>query len=180
MIISAIAAMSKNRVIGKDGDLPWHLPADLKYFKRKTLDHHIIMGRVNFETIGNPLPKRTNIILTRNPYYAVSNAFVVHSLEEALSLAYENGEEEAFVIGGEEIYRLSLPYLDRIYLTEIDLVTDGDTFFPELSNDEWIVTAEEPHKKDENNPYDFVFRVLRRKSADERRTSPIPLEDKTL
>jgi dihydrofolate reductase len=123
MTISAILAMSKNRVIGKDNQIPWHLSADLKYFKRTTLNHHIIMGRKTFLSIGNPLPKRTNVVLTRNPFFIASNVLVATSIEEGLQLARDNGEEETFIIGGGEIYRQSMPYLDKIYLTLIEAVS---------------------------------------------------------
>ncbi len=162
MIISAILAMSKNRVIGKDNQIPWHLSADLKYFKRTTLNHHIIMGRKTFLSIGNPLPKRTNIVLTRDPFFIASNVLVASSIEEALSLAEDNGEEEVFIIGGGEIYRQSMPYLDKIYLTLIDLEVEGDVFFPELEDQQWQLISEEPHEADEKNEYNYSFQVFER------------------
>ncbi len=110
MIVSSIVAVSKNRVIGKENGMPWHLPKDMRYFKRKTLNHHVIMGRKNFEAMGSPLPKRTNIILTRDPYYISSSSLVVHSIEEALTIAFDNGEEEVFIIGGGEIYKQSMDF----------------------------------------------------------------------
>jgi len=106
MIVSAIVAMANGRVIGKDNDLPWYLPADLKHFKKVTSGHHIIMGRKCFESIGKPLPNRTNIVLSRNPYYIASNCIVTHDLELALEIAFDNKEEEAFIIGGGEIYKI--------------------------------------------------------------------------
>ena len=110
---SAILAMSKNRVIGSNNRIPWYLPNDLKLFKKTTLNHHIIMGRKTFLSIGKPLPKRTNIVLTRNPFFMASGVIVAYSLEESISIAEKNGEEEVFIIGGGEIYQMSLPYLDR-------------------------------------------------------------------
>ncbi len=165
MIVSAIVAVARNRVIGKDNQIPWHLPADLKYFKRTTLNHHVIMGRKCFESIGQPLPKRTNIVVTRNPYFLASNCLVAHSIEEALEIAHDNGEEEVFILGGGEIYAQSMPYWDRLYITEIDLETEGDVFFPEWDESEWRERRREAHPPDEKNPYPYTFRVLERLPA---------------
>jgi dihydrofolate reductase len=162
MRISAIAAMSKNRIIGKDNQIPWYLPADLKFFQRTTIGHHVIMGRKNYESLDKPLSRRTNIIITRNPYFISSGCLVVHSLEEALSIAHEGNEDEAFIIGGGEIYRLALDYLDRIYLTTIDLVADGDVTFPEFDPAQWRVTSEERFAPDARNVYPFIIQVLDR------------------
>ncbi len=167
MMVSAIVAMAKNRVIGQDNQIPWYLPADLKYFKKTTLNHHIIMGRKSFESIGRPLPKRTNIIITRNPFYIATNCLVVNSLESALALAHENGEEEAFIIGGGEIYRMSMPLLDRLYLTEVDLEPEGSVFFPEFDWSEWELVSEEAHAPDEKNEMPYVFKVLERKKKED-------------
>jgi dihydrofolate reductase len=164
MIISAIAAMSKNRVIGVDNDLPWNLPADMKYFMRTTRGHHVIMGRKTFESMGVPLKNRTNIVITRDAFYIGSGIIVVHSLSEALDLAQSNNEPEVFIIGGAEIYNLALPVLDKIYLTEIDLHVDGgDAFFPSFKSDDWIVTKEETHLPDTQNKFPFTFNVYERK-----------------
>ena len=160
MRISAIVAMANNRVIGKDNDIPWYLPADLKYFKKITLGHHIIMGRKCFDSIGRPLPKRTNVIVTRNPFYVSSGCLVTHSLEEALEVAEENHETEAFIIGGAQIYELAMPIIDRLYLTEVDIEVSGDVLFPELDMEDWTLVSEEAHKADEKNEYDYVFKVL--------------------
>jgi dihydrofolate reductase len=154
--------MSKNRVIGKDNQIPWHLSADLKYFKRTTLNHHIIMGRKTFLSIGKPLPRRTNIVLTRNPFFIASNVLVATSVEEGLQLAEDNGEEEVFIIGGGEIYRQSMPFLDKIYLTLIDVEVEGDVFFPELNEAQWKLVSEEAHEADEKNEYDYSFLVYER------------------
>ena len=162
MIVSCIVATAKNNVIGKDNDIPWYLPADLKYFKRTTLDHHIIMGRNCYRSIGQPLPKRTNIILTRDPYFISSSCLVAHSIEEALTMAFENGEKEAFIIGGGQIYEQSIKYWDKLYLTEVDLEVDGDVFFPELDMSEWELVWEEHHEKDEKNEFNFTFKVYQR------------------
>ena len=162
MRISAIAAMSLDRVIGKDNQIPWHLPADLKFFQRTTVGHHVIMGRKNYESMGKPLPRRTNIVMTRNPYYVSSGCLMAHSLEEALAIAHAGGEDEAFIIGGGEIYTLAMDYLDRIYLTVIDLHVDGDVYFPEINQDDWKLVHEETHAKDASNPYVFVIRTYDR------------------
>lgn len=163
MIISAIVATAKNNIIGKDNGIPWYLPADLKYFKKTTLHHHIIMGRNSFESIGRPLPKRTNIIVTRNQFYIASNCIIVHSIQEGLEVAQQNGETEAFIIGGAQIYKQSLDLIDRLYLTEVDLDVEGDTAFPEIDESEWIEISREAHKADEKNEHDYVFRILERK-----------------
>lgn len=162
MIVSCIVATAKNRVIGKNNQMPWHLPADLAYFKRTTLGHHVIMGRKNYQAIGRPLPDRTNIIVTRDRSFNCSNCEVVHNLEDALLLAKKNGEQEAFIIGGGNIYEQTIRYWDKLYLTEINLETDGDVFFPELNWENWTLVSEKKHQKDEKNPYDYSFKIYHR------------------
>jgi len=162
MRISAIAAMSLDRVIGKDNQIPWHLPADLNFFMRTTQGHHILMGRKNYLSIGKPLPRRTNIVITRNPFFISSGCLIVHSLEEGLALAQARGETEAFVIGGGEIYQLAMDYLDRVYLTTIDLHVDGDVFFPEIDPALWRVVNREAHAADAKNPHAFVIETFER------------------
>ncbi len=166
MIVSAIVATASNRVIGKDNDIPWYLPADLKYFKKTTLNHHILMGRKSFQSIGKPLPKRTNVIITRNPYFIATNCLVASSLEEALEIAYDNGEKEAFIIGGGEIYRQSIPLLDRLYLTEVAIAPEGSVYFPELNWDEWTLVSEEAHEPDEKNEHAYVFKIFDKKPTE--------------
>jgi len=162
MLVSAIVAISRNRVIGKDNQIPWRLPADLKYFKRRTLNHHIIMGRKSFESIGRPLPKRSNIVLTRDPFFAASGCIVVHTLEEALTLAQDKGDDEAFIIGGGAVYEQSMPLWDRLYLTEVAVEVEGDVFFPQLPPEEWKLVSEDHHRADEKNPHDYTFKVFER------------------
>ena len=162
MIISAIVAVAHKNVIGHQNDIPWNMPRDMRYFMNTTKGHHIIMGRKNYESIGRPLPKRTNIIVTRNPFYISSGCVVVHSLEEALYTAKVNGEEEVFIIGGGMIYQQSMDYLDKIYLTEIDLKVPGDVFFPEINQDEWQLVSEEFFAADEKNAADMIFKVFQR------------------
>lgn len=164
MIISVIVAVSKDGVIGRDNQIPWYLPEDLKYFKKVTLGHPVIMGRKSFVSIGRPLPKRTNIIVTRDPFYIVSGCIVVNTLEEALEWALKEGEDEIFIIGGGEIFEQSISYWDKLYLTEVDLfVPDGDVFFPEINPDEWALLSEEHHDADEKNEYAYTFKVFERK-----------------
>lgn len=162
MLVSAIVATAHNNVIGKDNQIPWYLPADLKYFKRTTLDHHVIMGRNSYHSIGRPLPKRTNIVITRDPFFTAEGVLTAHSLEEALGMAYDHGETEAFVIGGGAIYRESQHLWDKIYLTEVDLEVDGDVFFPAINLLEWKETWREAHAPDEKNEWAYVFRILER------------------
>ena len=163
MIVSAIVAVGRNNVIGKDNGIPWYLPADLKYFKRTTLNHHIIMGRKSFESIGRALPKRTNIVVTRNPFFIASNCLIAPSVQEALSVAYNNGEEEAFIIGGGQIYRQSMPFWDRVYLTRVEVdVEGGEVFFPDLPEKEWRLVSSEGHEPDEKNAHRYTFEVYER------------------
>jgi len=157
MIISTIVAKAKNNIIGKDNDIPWYLPADLKYFKKITTGHHIIMGRKCFQSIGKPLPKRTNVIVTQNPFFLVSNCYIANSVEEALQIAHDNGEEEAMIIGGGQIYNLTKHLWDRMYITEVDLSIDGDIFFPEMDMSKWTLTNKEEHTKDAKNEFDYTF-----------------------
>lgn len=163
MIVSCIVATAHDGVIGKDNDIPWYLPADLKYFKKVTLGHHIIMGRNCYRSIGRPLPKRTNVIITRDPYFISSNCIVTHSITAALEAAYDNGEEEAFIIGGGQIYAQTQDLWDRIYLTEVDLSVAGDVYFPDINRDQWKTTWEEAHCADTKNEFDYTFKLLERR-----------------
>lgn len=163
MIVSTIVAVAKNYVIGKDNQIPWYLPADLKYFKRTTLNHHIIMGRNCYESIGRPLPKRTNVIVTRNPFFVATGCLVTHSIQEALELAQENGETEAFIIGGGQIYEQSENLWDKIYLTEVDLEAEGDIYFPKIDFKKWDETFCELHEKDAKNEFNYTFKIFEKK-----------------
>lgn len=163
MIISAIVATDKNNVIGKDNQIPWYLPADLSYFKKTTLEHHLIMGRNSFRSIGRPLPKRVNIVVTRDPFFTADGVLVAHSVEEALGMAFDGGEEEVFIIGGGEIYRETADLWDRVYLTEVDLEAEGDVFFPTLDPAVWTEVWREAHEPDEKNKWAYTFRILERK-----------------
>lgn len=164
MTVSCIVAMAENRVIGVGGRLPWHLPNDLQHFKRTTLGHTVIMGRKTWESVGRPLPGRTNVVITRQDGYRVApGVHVVHSLTEALEHA--EGGEEAFVIGGGEVFEMALPRCDRVYMTVVHAVLEGDTVFPEATPGEWQLVAEERHTADERNEYPHTFRVYERTDA---------------
>nr|AIA18204.1 Dihydrofolate reductase [uncultured bacterium] len=156
--IAAIVAMSQNRVIGKNNQLPWHMPADLKHFKLLTTNHAIIMGRKTYETIGRPLPNRTNIILTRAAHYQAEGCFTANSFEQALEIAAEkNPNQEIFVIGGAQIYQQLLPLVQHIYLTIIHHDFMGDAFFPEIDKLKWKELECITHLADEANPYNYSF-----------------------
>lgn len=163
MIISCIVAVANDGVIGKDNDIPWYLPADLQYFKRRTIDHHIIMGRNCYNSIGRPLPKRTNIIVTRDIFFISSNCLVTNNIPDALQMAHQAGEEEVFIIGGGQIYEQTKELWDRLYITEVDLSVEGDVFFPELDWAQWKEISSEFHNKNDKNEYDYTFRILERK-----------------
>lgn len=164
MKVSIIAAESLNYVIGRNGELPWKMPADMRYFMRKTTGHHIIMGRKTYEEggINKPLPKRVNIIVTRQKDWKSEGCIVVDSIEAGLKVAEKGGEQEAFIIGGEQIYRLALEkdLVDIIYLTQIEVrIPDGDTFFPKLDREIWHKTSHEDYAADDKNAYAYAFRV---------------------
>ncbi|MDA8621604.1 type 3 dihydrofolate reductase [Psychrosphaera sp.] len=158
--ISLIAAMAKNRIIGKDNDMPWHMPADLKHFKKVTLGKPVIMGRKTFESIGRPLPGRQNIVVTRNTSWGHEGVIVASNTDEALKLVSD--VEEVMIIGGGNIYNQFLPQADYLYLTFIDLEVDGDTQFPDWSNaGNWTETSRETHLADENNAFNYEFVTLK-------------------
>ncbi|HNQ42315.1 MAG TPA: dihydrofolate reductase [Saprospiraceae bacterium] len=162
MIVSAIVAVAENGVIGDRGAMSWHLKSDFKYFKKKTLHHPIIMGRTTFESIGRPLPKRENIIITRDMFYLASGALIAHSVEEAMDLAARTGNEEVFIIGGAEIFRQTIGLWDKLYYTEVHMVARGDTFFPMINWDEWVLTERIYQPKEENDDSDCTFKVFLR------------------
>lgn len=160
MIISMIAALSKNRVIGRNNDLPWKLPDDMKFFMETTKGHHTIMGRKNYDSIPakfKPLPNRVNIVVTRQKNFEAPGCTVVDSVEKGLQIARNSKEPEVFIIGGAEIYKLGLPHADRLYLTEIDAVIDGDTYFPQVDETRWRETSRIHHDKDDRHLYSFDF-----------------------
>lgn len=156
MRISAICAMSENRVIGHNNQLPWHLPADLKHFKNLTMGNPILMGRKTYESIGRPLPGRLNVIITSNRNYQAAGCTVVDSIEKALEITQES--DELFIIGGASLYRGMLPLTQRLYLTLIHQDIEGDTYFPEFNLKEWVETerADYPINAEHRYPYSFI------------------------
>lgn len=163
MKLTLIAAMAQNRVIGRAGDLPWHLPDDLKHFKKLTRGHHVIMGRKTYESMEKPLPGRTNIVVTRSENYRAPGCMVSQSLRHAIQKA-EN-DSQPFIIGGGDIYQQALPYADRIELTLIHTEVKGDTFFPDFSEKDWALVHQEHHPADERHAYAFDFLRYDRKQA---------------
>lgn len=163
MTIALIAAMGRNRVIGRGGALPWRLPADLRHFRRLTTGKPVLMGRKTFESIGRPLPERTNIVITRRFGYHAEGCVVFSDLEAAFE-AFRNSPE-LMVIGGGSIYGQALPRASRIYLTVINADFDGDAFFPQIDMSSWRETARSDHAADSNNGYDYSFTVLERQAA---------------
>ncbi|MDN3579887.1 dihydrofolate reductase [Mucilaginibacter flavus] len=160
MITSIIVATAKNNAIGKDNKLLWYLPNDLKHFKDVTTGHSVIMGRKTFESVGKPLPKRRNIVVTRQAI-SIEGCEVVTSIEAALALCAD--EDEVFIVGGAEIYKQSVPLTDRIYLTKVDQDFEGDTFFPELTAAEWEETERENFEPDDKNKLKYSFITLERR-----------------
>ncbi|HEY3429431.1 MAG TPA: dihydrofolate reductase [Cyclobacteriaceae bacterium] len=165
MIVSMIAALSQNRVIGKNNDLPWHLPDDMKYFMQTTSSHHVIMGRKNYDSIPEkfrPLPNRVNVVVTRQKKFSAPGCQVVNSIEEGLQIANLNHEKEVFIIGGAEIYKQGIPLASRLYLTEIQAHIEGDTFFPEFDKTQWKEVSRKHHLSDEKHKFPFDFVVFER------------------
>lgn len=159
-MLSLIVAMTENNVIGRDGDMPWRLSADLRRFKSITMGHHMLMGRKTFDSIGRALPGRTTVVISRSATYDDPNVLVARSLDEAIELATD--DEKVFVVGGAQIYSLALPKVDRIYLTRIHVELEGDTFFPKLNWGEWNLIDELRGEADEKNNYDYSFLTYNR------------------
>ncbi|MFB6344430.1 MAG: dihydrofolate reductase [bacterium] len=163
MKISCAAALDHNRLIGSEGEIPWHLPADLKHFRQLTLGHPIIMGRKTHESIGVPLDQRLNIILTNDDNYETfDDCKIVHSKAEALRTAKGTESDEATVIGGESIYEMFLPETDVLHLTVVHDTFEGSVYFPDFSVSEWTITGIEDHRADQENPHDYSFYTLKR------------------
>jgi len=161
-MISMIAAMAENRIIGADNDMPWHLPADLKHFKSVTMGKPVLMGRKTYESIGKALPGRPNIVITGNQDYQLDDAVVVNSIEAAMQEA--SSFDEVMIIGGGSIYQSMLAQAQRLYLTFIDLEVQGDTQFPDYeAHAAWTEVAREQHLKDDKNPYNYTFVTLERR-----------------
>jgi len=163
--LSLLVAMARNRVIGRNNKLPWHLPADLKRFKFLTMGQTIVMGRKTYESIGRPLPGRANIIVTRQTGYEVPGAIVVNTIDDALLICERTGSSngENFIIGGEELYRQTLKICQRIYITEIQRDFEGDAFFPEFDPNEWEETQRDRHISENDTNLEYHFVVLDRK-----------------
>ena len=158
--LSLIVAMAKNRVIGANNRIPWHLPNELKLFKSLTMGHHIVMGRKTYESIGRLLPGRTTVIVTRQQDYTVEGAIVAHSVAEAIAACKDDAE--VFVIGGADLFRETLPIADRLYLTTVDAEPEGDTFMPEFDADEWKETSAQAFGRDEKHAHACVLRIYER------------------
>lgn len=163
--LSILVAMARNRVIGQNNKLPWHLPADLKHFKFLTMSHTIVMGRKTYESIGRPLPGRTNIIITRQTSFEAPGAMVVNSIEDALQICEETSHQtsEHFIIGGEKIYQQTLQLCQRMYITEIQKDFEGDAFFPNFNLDDWHETVREKHFSNDEDRLEYHFVTLDRK-----------------
>lgn len=153
--------MDENRVIGLENQLPWRLPEDLKFFKRITMGHPIVMGRKTYESIGKPLPGRENIVITRDLNFLPAGCTIMHSIEELLDFS-RTKDEEIFVIGGAEIFKEIFHYADKLYLTLIHEQFKGDTYFPVFNLDQWQLESREKGLKDEKNPYDYEFLIYKR------------------
>ena len=163
MRISLVVAASRNDVIGREGELPWRLPDDLRHFKRLTTGKAVIMGRRTFESIGRPLPERRNIVMTRDEEFAAEGCEMASSLTEAMDLV--KGADEVMIIGGGQVYRDFLPLADRIYLTRVQAEVDGDTKFPEIDENLWRLVSSEHHEADDKHGYAFDFLVFDRRPA---------------
>jgi dihydrofolate reductase len=163
MKISLIAALTDNNVIGRDNDLPWRQSADMKRYKALTMGHHLITGRKTYESVGRPLPGRTTVVVTRDPDYQPEGVIVVHSLDEALRVAEANGDDDAFINGGAQIFEQALHRADRMLLTRIHADIEGDTFFPEFDDvSEWQLVDSEHFEADEKNQYPYTYLTYER------------------
>jgi dihydrofolate reductase len=158
MIISIIVAAANNNAIGKDNKLPWHLKGDLQYFKKLTTNHCIIMGRNTFESIGKPLPNRTNIVLTSDPSYTPQGIVVRHDLQAALDYCTRWAQQEVYIIGGAQLYTSSMDVAHKVFLTRVDTdIEKADAFFAPLDEKKWSLVQAERHFKDEHNDHDYIF-----------------------
>ncbi len=164
MTISIIVALSENNAIGKNGKIPWHLPNDLKHFKKVTLGHHIIMGRKTFDSIGKPLPGRTNVVVTNQKDLKIEGCEVVNSLGAALAIARLDNQDEVFIIGGASIYEKMLADAEKIYLTRVQTkVIGADTYFPDIDEKMWIETKSYPYLPDEEHNHAYTIKLLERR-----------------
>jgi dihydrofolate reductase len=159
MTISLIVAASENNAIGKNNQLLWHLPNDLKFFKNTTWGMVVIMGRKTYESVNKPLPGRINIVITRQADWKAVGVIVARDLQDALKKAADTNCKEAFVIGGGEIYKWAFSIADKIYITRVQAILDGDTFFPVIDEAEWVLVSNEDFQKDEKHQYDYSFQA---------------------
>ncbi len=157
MIINHIVAVSKNWVIGKNNGLPWKMPSDSQYFHEVTMGHPVIMGRKNYEANKKALPGRLNIVITRKSDFRADDSMIVNSIDQALGIV---NHREVFIVGGGEIYKQTLDIADRIYITVIESIADGDTYYPEINFEDYKILKEEKHQADDENPYDWTYYVL--------------------
>jgi dihydrofolate reductase len=165
MIISLVAAVATNRVIGKDNDLPWRLPDDMKFFMETTINHFVVMGRKSYEALPpkfKPLPNRVNIIITRQTDYQAGNCIITGTIEEALKYAETHNQREVFIIGGGNIFTQAMPLADKLYLTEVKASIEGDTFFPEYDHSQWREISRQQHAIDDRHNYEFDFVIYDR------------------
>ncbi len=163
--LALIWAMARNRVIGRNNTLPWRLPADLRHFRGITTGHPVVMGRKTFESLGKPLSGRTNIVLTRDAAFSPDGCLVARALDEAMALATRHvmpADPLIFIIGGENLYRQTLARADRLYITLVDTVVEGDAYFPDFPAADWQETERETHAADDKNPYPYTFLTLQR------------------
>jgi dihydrofolate reductase len=156
-MLSHIVAASENNIIGKDGELPWHLPNDFKYFKNKTWSMPVIMGRNTYESLKKELPGRINIVVTSRTDFHPENVFVTHGIDEAIEKAKDCEAKEIFIIGGGEVFKQTMEKVDRVYLTRVHTTIEGDTSYPELNLSEWKLVKEESFPADEKNNYPYTF-----------------------
>jgi dihydrofolate reductase len=162
MIISLVVAAASNNAIGKDGQMPWHLPNDMKHFKNVTWGMPVVMGRKTFESLGKALPGRKNIVITRQEGWTADNTVVVKSLEDALFVAGQTDAQEVMVIGGGEIYKAYFEKAKRIYMTRVEATPDADTFFPAIDGKQWQLISQRNHEADEKNPFNYSFQQWER------------------
>lgn len=160
--VTIIVAAAENDAIGRKNQMPWHLPNDFKYFKERTMDHSIVMGRKTFDSIGKALPGRRNIVISRKEDYLEDEVDVANSLQEVMT--YCRDEREIFIIGGSQIYQQALPLADQVLLTRVHTqIPDADAFFPSLPEHDWTLTSSDPHEKDEKHVHNYTFEIYSRK-----------------
>ncbi len=163
MILSIIAALDEQGGIGFQNRIPWHLPGDLARFKMITMGHHLLLGRKTYQSIGKPLPGRKMVVLSRDPEYRLEGSLVASSLQEGLQMARDAGENEVFLIGGGEIYKMALPIVDRMYLTVVHTTSQADVFFPDYEPNDWLKICQQEYSADQDNPLGYTFQYLIRK-----------------